>query len=96
MAKCPLHSPQAMRLQGAYEWLIGKPTTAQKWWQKSLAQAERMGLRYDLGKTHLEMGQRLGERAHLEKAERFFAEIGAAFDLAKTKELLQRDGIVVL
>jgi class 3 adenylate cyclase/tetratricopeptide (TPR) repeat protein len=90
MAKCPLHSPQAMRLQGAYEWLIGKPTTAQKWWQKSLAQAERMGLRYDLGKTHLEMGQRLGERAHLEKAEMIFAEIGAELDLAKTKELLPR------
>jgi hypothetical protein len=37
---------------------------------------------------HLEMGQRLGDRTHLEKAERVFAEIGAELDLARTKKLL--------
>jgi tetratricopeptide (TPR) repeat protein len=79
----------AMRLQGTYEWLSGKPTAAQKWWHKSLAEAERIGLRYDEGMTHLEMGQRLGESAHLEKAESIFAEIGAGRDLAGTRQLLE-------
>jgi hypothetical protein len=39
-----------------------------------LALAEEMGMRYDLGMTYLEMGQRLKERAHLEKAETIFDE----------------------
>ena len=82
--------PKAMRLQGTYEWLRGKPSVAQKWWQKSLAEAERIGLKYDIGMIHLEIGKRLGDRVHLEKAEAIFAEIGAELDLAKARELLQR------
>jgi len=35
------------------------------------------------------MGQRLGEHAHLETAEKIFADVGAELDLRKTKELLQ-------
>ena len=58
-----------MRLQGIYEWLTGKRAAAQQWWLRSLAEAERMGLGYDVAMTHFEMGQRLGERTHLEKAE---------------------------
>ena len=82
--------PKAIRLQGTYEWLGGKPSVAQKWWQKSLAEAERMGLKYDIGMIHLEMGKRLGDRVHLEKAEAIFAEIGAELDLAKVREFLQQ------
>ncbi len=82
--------PKAMRLQGTYEWLRGKHAAAQKWWQKSLTEAERMGLQYDVGMVHLEMGQRLGERAHMEQAEAISAEIGAELDLAKAREFMQR------
>jgi tetratricopeptide (TPR) repeat protein len=84
--------PEAMRLQGTHEWLSGKPAAAQKWWQRSLALAEEMGQRYDLGVTHLEMGQRLGERAHLEHAEAILAEIGAEWDLARAREALRGAG----
>ena len=80
-----------MRLRGTYEWLRGKPAAAQKWWQRSLALAEEMGQRYDLGMTHLEMGQRLAERAHLERAEAILAEIGAEWDLARAREALERE-----
>jgi len=69
--------PKALRLRGTYEWLGGKPAAAHNWWQKSLAEAERMGLRYDVAMTHLEIGQRLGNPIHLEKAESIFAEIGS-------------------
>jgi tetratricopeptide (TPR) repeat protein len=90
MARCPLKSPKAMRLQGTYEWLIGKPAAAQKWWQRSLVEAERMGLQYDVGMIHLEMGQRLDSRNHLEKAETIFADIGAELNLARTRESLKQ------
>ena len=36
----------------------------------------------------------LGERAHLEKAEAIFAEIGAEWDLARARELLLKQSRV--
>lgn len=81
--------PEAMRLQGTYEWLKGKPGVAQNWWQRSLALAEEMGQRYDLGMTYLEMGQRLKERIHLERAEAILVDIGAKWDLARAQEALR-------
>jgi len=80
---------EAMRLKGTYEWLREKPTSAQKWWQRSLAVAEEIGMRHELGLTHLEMGMRLKEHAHLEKAETILAEIGAEWDLGQTRKLLK-------
>ena len=78
-----------MLFQGRYEWLRGKPAAARQWWNKSLAEAERLGMRYEAGRTHLEIGQRLGERQQLEKAEKVFAEVGAELDLGKVRKLLQ-------
>jgi hypothetical protein len=46
-------------------------------------------MRYELGMTHLEMGQRLKNRGHLERAEAIFAEIGAEFDLQEARKLLE-------
>jgi tetratricopeptide (TPR) repeat protein len=80
----------AMRLRGTYEWLIGKPSLSEEWWQQSLKVADEMGIRYELGMTHLEMGQRLKDRGHLEQAEKIFAEIGAEFDLAQARSALGR------
>jgi tetratricopeptide (TPR) repeat protein len=81
--------PEAMMLRGRYEWLSGQRSAAKKWWRRSLALAENMGVRYDLGRTLLEMGRRLDERAYLERAEAIFAEIGAQWDLARAQEALQ-------
>ncbi|HJR79529.1 MAG TPA: adenylate/guanylate cyclase domain-containing protein [Anaerolineales bacterium] len=91
---CKPRVPEALRLQGTYEWLSDRHAAAQKWWQKSLAEAERMGLGYDVGMTHMEMGMRLGEREHLDKAEAIFAEIGAELDLAKVREVFRRESAV--
>ena len=38
--------------------------------------------------AHLEMGRRLGETSHPERAEAIFAEIGAEWDLAQAREAL--------
>ena len=80
--------PEAMRLQGRYTWLKGDAAQAQRWWRKSLTEAEALGMPYELGLTHLEIGQRLGERDHLEKAQAIFTRIGSERDLAQASELL--------
>ena len=80
--------PEALRLQGVYDWLTGKQPSAQKHWQRSLAHAENMGMRHEVAMTHLEMGRRLSDQSHLRQAEAIFAEIGAEFDLAETRRLL--------
>ena len=80
--------PEAMRLQGTCEWLRGKPGAAKQWWERSLSVAQEMGQRYDLGRTHLEMGRRLGQTEHLEQAAALFAEIGAEWDLMQAREAL--------
>jgi hypothetical protein len=69
-----------MRSQGTYEWLRGKPSAARKWWQRSLALAEKMGQRYDLGLTYLEMGRRLDMGIHVEQAKEILSEIGVDGD----------------
>jgi class 3 adenylate cyclase/tetratricopeptide (TPR) repeat protein len=80
--------PAVMRLRGTYEWLRSKPAAAFKWWQQGLGLAEEMGQTYDSGMIHLEMGQRLGDRSHLERAEAILAETGAEWDLARAREAL--------
>jgi class 3 adenylate cyclase/tetratricopeptide (TPR) repeat protein len=81
--------PEAMRLKGVCDWLTDKQASAQKHWRRSLTLAEEMGMRYDLAMTHLEMGKRLKDQDHLKQAEAIFADIGAEFDLAETRRLLQ-------
>ena len=43
---------------------------------------------YELGLTHLEIGRRLGNLAHLKKAEGILARVGAERDLAEVREFL--------
>ena len=82
--------PEAMMLQGKYEWIKGKPSSAQEWWEKSIKAGEEMGTRYSLGMTHFEMGRRLKDLGHLRQAEAIFTEIGAEWDLSETRRLLER------
>jgi tetratricopeptide (TPR) repeat protein len=82
--------PRAMMLRGQYEWLRGKQTAAKKWWQRSLTLAEQMNVRYELGKTLLDMGSRLGDRSYLEKAIAILSEVGAEWDLARAREALEK------
>jgi hypothetical protein len=61
-----------------------------KWWQKSLYGAERLDARWELDITHLEMGARLQNPAHLEYTEAILTEIRAGFDAAQARACLQR------
>ena len=83
---------EAMRLRGTYEWLRGSTTSAQKWWQRSIGLATQLGIRYDLGMAHLEMGLRLHDRVHLERAEATLASIDSAWDATRAREALLQLG----
>jgi class 3 adenylate cyclase/tetratricopeptide (TPR) repeat protein len=61
--------PEAMRLQGWYDWLRGKPAKARQWWERSLEKAEALGMRYQVAMARLEMGRRLGDEEQLRRAE---------------------------
>jgi hypothetical protein len=78
----------ALMFRGRYEWLRKKPSAAQKWWQRALAEARSIGDRYLEGTVHLEAGRRLGDRQHLLQAETILKEIGAEFDLAAAREAM--------
>lgn len=82
--------PEALRLRGAYEWLRGNHRRGQNCWQRSALLAEQMGMRYDLGLAHLEMGLRMQDRPHLERAEAILAEIDAALDAARARQALEQ------
>jgi tetratricopeptide (TPR) repeat protein len=79
-------TPEAMRLQGTYEWLRGNKANAQSWWQRSLVMAGKLGQPYDLGKTHLEIGRRLSQVEDLHLALATFTEIGAVMDHSLAEE----------
>jgi len=83
-----LAAPEAMLLQGRFDWLSGRTSAAREWWMKSAHEAVRLGTRYDEGLAHAEIGSRLSERAELEQAAAIFTEIGARRDLERTTELL--------
>jgi tetratricopeptide (TPR) repeat protein len=68
--------PEAYRLKGIHEWLRGRKDAARGWWQRSLADAEVQGLKYDAAMAHLEIGRRLHDHQHLSSAQAIFAEIG--------------------
>ncbi len=83
-----LYTAEAQRMSGIYHWILGKPDVARESWQRSLALAKELGLHYELGVTHLEMGRRLNDRSHLERAEKILSKIGAAWHLAQLQDAL--------
>jgi tetratricopeptide (TPR) repeat protein len=76
-----LASPAAYRLRATHAWLSDRPATARRWWENSLAAAQRLGMPYEQARTHLEAGRRLGDDARIERAAAIFADLGARADL---------------
>jgi class 3 adenylate cyclase/tetratricopeptide (TPR) repeat protein len=76
----------AYRASGTHAWLVGRRARARTLWNESVASAERLGTRYDLATTLFEIGRRAHDAAALEAAERIFAELRAARDVAAVRE----------
>jgi tetratricopeptide (TPR) repeat protein len=82
--------PEALLLRGRLAWITNRRAPAVRDWNRSLALAEAARQQFDLGRAHLEIGRRLGDRDHLRRAEAILAEIGAEWDLARAREALSQ------
>ena len=51
--------PDCFKMIGELYWLIGKQTTALKWWTKSIKIGEKLGAKPDLSRTYFEIGKSL-------------------------------------
>jgi tetratricopeptide (TPR) repeat protein len=89
---CRMGLPEAMRLQGSYEWLRGHRRAAERWWRRGLSFAVQNGIRYDEAMIRLEMGCRQGEREHLKKAAALFEEMGSEYNLGLARGALEASG----
>ena len=97
----PIGRPRLRLLEGLSAWVSGSPGKAQSAWEASLRDGEALGMRYEAGRTHLEIGRHLGpedpgREEHLDKAGRIFRELSAELEAARVKRLLagerERDG----
>lgn len=77
----PGGTPHAYRLQGTYAWLQGKRSVARQWWHRGLRAAEVWGAEWDLGMTHFEMGRRLEDTLHLNRAVTILTGLGVALEI---------------
>jgi hypothetical protein len=57
----PISQPGIWLWQGRYEVLLGQPGQAQATWQKSLSQAERLGMPYEQAMAGTALGQHIGQ-----------------------------------
>ncbi|MGH7286758.1 MAG: hypothetical protein ACREI8_01915, partial [Myxococcota bacterium] len=60
VAKVAGWRPRVFRLVGREAWLRGRKSSAERWWRRSLAEAERLGTRPEQARTLHEIGLRVG------------------------------------
>jgi hypothetical protein len=81
----PIGQPRALLCQGLLAWVDERPVRAWKAWRRSLAAAERLGMRYDEMLAHQQLG-RHGDPSerdqHLARARQLFAQLGVGGEVA--------------
>lgn len=86
--------PTALRCQGEYEWLSGRPAKAWPLWQKSLVAAQENKMPIEEALAHYRIGRFLAPNDpqhthHLRQAIRIFTELGATYDAELAQKLLK-------
>jgi hypothetical protein len=89
----PIGRPRVWLWQGLHDWLAGQSAKAQQAWQRSLNDAERLGLVYDQGLAHYQIGRHLAlnepaRQIHLARAVRIFDQLDVAYALKCTRAAL--------
>ena len=59
--KVAARRPEVWRLAGTLDWLLGRRSAAARWWAKSAAEAERLGMHPEQGRAWFEAARRLSE-----------------------------------
>jgi class 3 adenylate cyclase/tetratricopeptide (TPR) repeat protein len=98
---------ESYKLIGRYYWLTGKQDKAIKWWDKAIKEGERLNARPELSRTYFEVASRLLEpqskyyhlngtnaKGYLEKARKFFKEIGLERDMDDLEQLQADHGLI--
>ena len=90
----PFARPRSAFWQGNLDWRQNKGKKAFRSWHKSLDDAQRLHMPYDVGLAHLQIGRHLPvedplRQEHLEQAEKIFVAVGSAWDLVQVKEVTQ-------
>jgi class 3 adenylate cyclase/tetratricopeptide (TPR) repeat protein len=91
---------ESCRLMGVCYWLIGKQGEALSWFDKSIREGERLGVRPDIARTYLEIGKRLigsgskykelkgvSGKEYLKKAGAMFEEMDLQWDLEELEKV---------
>jgi tetratricopeptide (TPR) repeat protein len=79
----------ALLFQGRLKWLLGDTAAAEVWWEKALEESRQTRDLYAEGVIHSELGRRLGDGKHLQRAIAILEEINAEFDLAGARKAFQ-------
>ncbi|HEY9857396.1 MAG TPA: adenylate/guanylate cyclase domain-containing protein [Stenomitos sp.] len=78
----PIAQPRAWLLQGRYEWLKGKRARAARAWTRALAEAERLGMRWEQGLVLVARGRHgLGAPGELDRGIELLEQVGALDDV---------------
>jgi hypothetical protein len=89
----PIGRPYARLYWGLYQWLTNQPQRALRNWHKSLAEAQRLGMRYVEGLAHYEIGRHGPaddqRQEHLHHAGEIFTALDAAYALNQVQQALQ-------
>lgn len=84
--------PSSLLFRGLYNWLAGKPQKALKAWKKSLACSRKLGMPYEEGLVHYEIGRHSKDpkrTEHLSIASKISSKLGANYDLPQAKDALK-------
>jgi hypothetical protein len=86
----PIGRPRALLCQGLLAWVQGRPVRARKAWRRSLAAAERLGMRYDQLLAHQQLsrhGDPSERDEHLARAHQLFTQLGTGGPVAGLEAL---------
>ncbi|HLY38816.1 MAG TPA: AAA family ATPase [Candidatus Binatia bacterium] len=82
--------PQAYLWRGRAAWLAGRRRRAARLWRRAIDRGERLGMPFEAGRAHLELGRRLpfdapARMPHLERAIAIFEPLGCPVEAAEAR-----------
>ena len=94
----PLARPHAHLWRGLSAWLAGRTSRAMREWHAAASLGGRLGLRYEVGRAHFEIGRHLPDgdsrTSYLRQAQEEFERLGCAVELERIRQLPRGPGVL--